>query len=482
MTTVNSQTYTYDDYVKLKSEFEEKDKKIESQLWIDRTIGQFDDLLRLNYNKSLNEFTDIVIQNIAELTNAFSGVFYVKEQNREVLKAMAGYACKIDTLQKTEFHIGEGVIGQAALSQKMLFFDNLPPEHTEVKLSSITVNAVNIMIVPLIFNEKVYGVMELIHISKLDTKYIDLLEKLNRNIAVMIESISNSALTQQLLIDSQDQTEKLRSQEEELRQNLEELSATQENLARKEMEIRGQMNAINMTLATIEFDTKGNILTANDIFLEVMGYSLDEIKGQHHKIFVDKKYAESDEYQMFWRKLGEGDTQSDEFFRIHKQGQEIWLRATYTPIINNAGEVVKVMKLALNITEQKQQALDFEGKLFAISKSNALVEFSLQGEVLFANQVFLDLFQYQEQEVINKHHRIFLYDEDATSESYQQFWQNLREGLFQDGDFRRKNKNGGTIWIRGSYNPILNAKGEPYKIIKVAQDITAQKLLDMQNN
>ena len=479
MTTVNSQTYSYDDYLKLKKEFEEKDRKIESQLWIDRTIGQFDDLLRLNYNKSLEEFTSIVIRNIAEMTNAFSGVIYVTDQDKNVLRAIAGYACRIDNLQKQEFQIGEGLIGQAAISQKMLFFDNLPPEHTEVKLSSITINAMNVLIVPLIFNEKVYGVIELIHISTLDTKYINLLEKLNRNIAVMIESISNNALTQQLLVDSQDQTEKLRSQEEELRQNLEELSATQESLAKKEMEIRGQINAINMTLATIEFDMMGHILIANDLFLEIMGYTMDEIRGKHHKVFVDENYAKSQAYHNFWERLREGKSKSDEFFRIHRKGHEVWLRATYTPILNSAGVPVKVIKLALNITEQKQQSLDFEGKLFAISKSNALVEFSLQGEILMVNQIFLDLFNYEEHEVIGKHHRIFLTEEDAKSKTYLQFWENLKDGTFQDGEFKRKDKHGKTVWIRGSYNPILNGNGKPYKVIKVAQDVTHQKNLEM---
>ena len=360
----------------------------------------------------------------------------------------------------------------------MLFFDNLPPEHTEVKLSSISVNAVNILIIPLIFNEKVYGVIELIHINALDNKYIDLFTKLNRNIAVMIESISNNALTKKLLNDSQVQTSKLRAQEEELRQNLEELSATQDHLAKKEVELKGQMEAIDLTLATIEFDLDGYILNANEIFLKLMGYELMEIKGKHHKIFVDEAIAESEEYKKFWKNLQKGSNQSNEFYRLNKYGEEVWLRATYTPVLDHSGNPFKVMKLALDITSQKQQSLDFEGQLFAISKSNAVIEFNLQGEILKANQVFLNLFKYNLDEIQGQHHKIFVNKASINEAEYMQFWRNLNQGTFQEGEFERIDKNGHSVWIRASYNPILNTKGKPYKVVKVAQDITRQKLLE----
>ena len=479
MTSPNTQAYSHEDYLNLQKKFQEREKQIEAQLWIDRNISEFDDLLRLNYNKSIQEFTTNVITSLAEMSNAFSGVFYTLDQATQLLEAVAGYACKINTLAKKEYQVGEGIIGQAALSKKMLFFNNLPPENTEVKLSSITINAANIMIIPLIFNEKVYGVIELVHIIALESKYVELFTKLNRNIAVMIESISNNALTKKLLTDSQTQTEKLLAQEEELRQNLEELSTTQENLARKEIQTQAQIHAIDLTLATIEFDIEGYILHANNMFLDVMGYTLHEIKGKHHKIFIDETYAESKEYASFWDKLRQGNTHSDEFFRKHKKGYDVWLRATYTPVLDTNGSPIKVLKLALDITKQKQQVLDFEGQLFAISQSNALVEFNLEGEIIKANDIFLDLFQYQKSEVIHQHHRIFVTPEEKDSEAYHQFWANLKAGQFQKGEFERLNKNGESIWIRGSYNPILTPKGEPYKVIKVAQDITQQKKLEL---
>ena len=236
----NKLTITYEEYARLKADFEEKERKFEAQLWVDSTLNKFDGLLRENYSKSLQEFAGIVIQHIAELTNAFSGIMYTLDQDQKMLQATSGYAVNVENIEKRAFRVGEGVVGQAAASAKTLVFDNIPAENVEVFFSSAKVNVANIRVIPLIFNEVVYGVLELIFITKLSETYANLLEKMSRSIATMIESILNNDVNQKLLLDSQEQTDLLRAQEEELRQNLEEIAATQDlmNKQQRELELK----------------------------------------------------------------------------------------------------------------------------------------------------------------------------------------------------------------------------------------------------
>ncbi|WP_299455422.1 GAF domain-containing protein [uncultured Microscilla sp.] len=242
---------SYEEFVQLKQKFEEKEKKIEAQLWVDSTLNKFDELLRVNYAKSLEEFSQIVIQHIAELTNAFSGIMYTLDKESKVFKASAGYAVEIDKLEKRVFKEGEGAVGQAVASAKTLLFENIPADSVEVYFGSAKVNVANIRVIPLVFNEVVFGALELVYITNVSEVYVRLLEKISRSIATMIESILNNDFNQKLLVDSQEQTDLLRAQEEELRQNLEEIAATQDLMNKQQKELEQKEMAMSETLKKI---------------------------------------------------------------------------------------------------------------------------------------------------------------------------------------------------------------------------------------
>ncbi|QSE97582.1 PAS domain S-box protein [Fulvivirga lutea] len=278
----------------------------------------------------------------------------------------------------------------------------------------------------------------------------------------------------------QNQMEEMSAQEEELRQNMEEITATQEEMERKQLEMTGTMNAINTTSAFIEFDPQGNIQNANDLFLNTTKYELDEIVDKHHQIFCEEEYVKSKEYKNFWADLAAGKPQTGEFKRVAKDGSEIWLLASYTPVFNAQGEVAKVIKLASDITASKLKNADFEGQLEAIGKSQAVIEFELDGTIKTANENFLNLVGYNIKEVQGKHHSIFVTEEYKKSKEYKDFWQKLNEGQFEAGEFMRLTKNGDHIWIQASYNPILDLNGKPYKVVKYATDITEQKKLEQE--
>lgn len=242
----------------------------------------------------------------------------------------------------------------------------------------------------------------------------------------------------------------------------------------------GMVNAINRVQAVIEFGLDGTVVAANDNFLNAFGYSLDEIKGRHHRMFCDPQYASSPQYRAFWEKLNRGEFEAGEFLRIGKGGKEIWINASYNPILDGNGKACKVVKFATDVTEQKLKTADYQGQLEAISKSQAVIEFGLDGIIHNANDNFLNTLGYTLQEVQGKHHRMFCDSTYAASPEYRAFWEKLNRGEFEAGEFRRLGKGGKEVWIAASYNPIFDMNGKPFKVVKYASDISKQKLKDQE--
>jgi methyl-accepting chemotaxis protein len=237
-----------------------------------------------------------------------------------------------------------------------------------------------------------------------------------------------------------------------------------------------QLQSLSRSQAIIEFDLDGTVLRANEVFLHAMGYTIDEVRGQHHRLFCDPDYAQSEAYQSFWAALRAGQAQQGEFMRLHRQGKPVWLQALYTPILDAQGQPYKVIKFASDVTANKLKSLEDEGKLAAISRSQGIIEFDLSGQVLWANENFLKLMGYTLEEVQGQHHRIFVDREEATTGAYRAFWQKLGNGEWDAGDYLRFGKGSKRVWIHATYNPILDLAGRPIKIVKFASDVTASHL------
>lgn len=236
----------------------------------------------------------------------------------------------------------------------------------------------------------------------------------------------------------------------------------------------GQLAAIGKSQAVIEFALDGTILDANNNFLAVMGYSLDEVKGKHHRIFVEPTYQNSNEYRLFWDKLGRGEYDAGQYKRIAKGGREVWIQASYNAIMDANNRPFKVVKYATDITEEKIRNADYSGQLAAISKSQAVIEFGLDGIVLNANDNFLNVLGYSLADIKGKHHSMFVDSEFKQSPEYRAFWERLARGEYDAGQYRRIGKGGKEIWIQASYNPIMDANNKPFKVVKYATDITEQ--------
>jgi methyl-accepting chemotaxis protein len=229
--------------------------------------------------------------------------------------------------------------------------------------------------------------------------------------------------------------------------------------------------ALDRVHAIIEFDLDGTVVTANENFLSTFGYELAEVVGQHHRMFCEPSYASSDDYIEFWKRLGRGECDSAEFKRVGKGGKKIWLQASYNPVLKD-GVPVKVVKLATDVTAARLQTADLEGKVRAINRVQAVIEFELDGTIITANENFLRIFRFTLAEVVGKHHSMFCEPGFAETRDYAEFWKKLGRGEYEADEFKRIGKDGSEIWLQASYNPISDADGKPLKVVKFASDIT----------
>ncbi len=241
-------------------------------------------------------------------------------------------------------------------------------------------------------------------------------------------------------------------------------------------DFKAMFEAIDKSQAIIEFDSEGKILSANKNFCNLFGYDSNEIIGRHHSLFVVPEDVQSTAYKAFWAKLGRGEYDQGEYKRICKDGREIWIQGSYNPVLDRNGKVVKVVKIASDITERKLEALDSCSKLKAVSRVRAVIEFSIDGRILTANENFLAATGYRLEEIVGHHHSMLVEPAYAQSSEYRDFWAKLRAGEFVAEMVKRIGKGGREVWLQANYNPIFDMNGKVYKVVKFATDATQDVL------
>lgn len=239
--------------------------------------------------------------------------------------------------------------------------------------------------------------------------------------------------------------------------------------------MKGVLAAIDSAYAYIEFDTKGQVLSANTNFLKTLGYQLNEITGKHHSLFVDPAYSSTPAYTQFWADLNAGLSKSEIFKRVTKDRREIWIQAVYAPVKDEMGRVIKVVKIATDVTEQQTAQQNTDRQIGELNRTQGVIEFTNEGTVLTANGNFLSLLGYSLDEVKGQHHSKFVETAFRESSEYKQFWRDLNDGKFQTAEFKRVGKGGKEVWIQATYNPVFNVSGKVHKVVKYAVDITARK-------
>ena len=236
----------------------------------------------------------------------------------------------------------------------------------------------------------------------------------------------------------------------------------------------GLLKAIDRSMAVIEFDLQGTVLSANENFAKTMGYRPEEVIGKPHKMFCPDEFARSAEYSQLWTRLRAGEFVSATFLRLTSKGQRVWLEASYNPVKDADGKVFKIVKYATDVTVKVEAESEANSKLSALDRAMAVIEFDLDGRILCANENLTRLLGYNAHDIVGKNHSLLCPPELINSSEYADFWRRLNKGEFFSGQFKRISRHGNTLWLEASYNPVYDANGKLFKIVKFASDITAR--------
>jgi PAS domain S-box-containing protein len=317
--------------------------------WATEGQAKFGEILRTN-NTDLNKLADEIIGNLVKYLKANQGALYIVDDaaaDEETTMSMkACYAWDKKKYLNHKIHRGEGLAGQAWQEGDTVYLTEVPQNYVRIVSGLGDANPTAVLIVPLKVNDQIFGVVEIASFGEFQDFEIEFVQKIAESIASTISSVKVNARTQRLLEESQEMTEQMRAQEEEMRQNMEELQATQEEMQRSQGETESTLNAIHSSLAVSEYNPDGTIVKTNSNFLELFGYTQDEVLGEHHRALASKEEKNSEEYRQFWRDLANGYPKKGVFKRQNRKGELINVRSAFSPIKNRSGEVVKIMEIA----------------------------------------------------------------------------------------------------------------------------------------
>jgi methyl-accepting chemotaxis protein len=486
--------------------------------WATEGLAKFGDILR-NNNEGLEVLANNIIAGLVKYLNANQGGLFVvndANHNDEYLELVACYAWNKKKYIHSRVDKGEGLVGQAWQEQDTLYITDVPKDFVRITSGLGDANPNAFLIVPLTVNDQTYGVVEIASFKQFEQFEVDFVQKLAESIASTLSTAKTNERTKVLLEQSQQQTEEMRAQEEEMRQNMEEMQATQEEMERKEGEMtrmmeqmqqqeeemrqnmeemeatqeemekqnaiiaesnantKGILDGVNATMATIEFSPDGFVITANDNFNATMKSQLEDIKGVHHREFLPMEIKNSPDYQTFWSDLSNGKDKKGIFKRVNAKGEIVWLNAIYNPVKNADGEVIKVVKFATDITEQKEIEAQMKAQSDIINSIAIVSKTDLKGNITYVNDEFLKWSKYSKEEVIGKNHRM-LKSGEQDDQIFVDMWKTISSGKVFRGEIKNKAKDGTFYWVDAIVAPILDENGKPVEYIAQRFVINEQK-------
>jgi methyl-accepting chemotaxis protein len=486
--------------------------------WATEGLAKFGDILRGN-SQSLDELADDIISNLVRYLEGNQGGLFILNDaniNDKYLELIACYAWNKKKFIHMRIEEGEGLVGQCWQENDTLYITDVPSDYVKITSGLGDANPSSFLIVPLTVNDQTFGVVEIASFHLFEKYQIEFVEKLAESIASTLSTAKTNERTKVLLEQSQQQTEEMRAQEEEMRQNMEEMQATQEEMERKEAEMsrmveqmqqqeeemrqnmeemvatqeemekqnaiiaeaaantKGILDGVNATMATIEFTPDGFVITANENFNTAMKTSLEEIQGKHHSGFVPIEIKDSSDYQTFWTDLSNGKEKKGVFKRKNANGEIVWLNAIYNPVKNANGEVIKVVKLATDITEQKELEAQSKAQTDIINDIAIVSKTDLQGNITYVNDEFLKWSKYSREEVMGKNHRI-LKSGDQDDQIFVDMWKTISSGKIFRGEIKNKAKDGSFYWVDAIVAPVLDDLGKPKEYIAQRFVINEQK-------
>ncbi len=354
--------------LKNSQEKEKNNLENEKKRWINKGVSNFVDILRKN-NDNVKNLSYKIITSLIHYLEANQGGLFIMNDKKTYLELIASYAFDRKKFLEKKIFLGEGLLGTCALEKKTIFIKKIPNDYMEITSGMGGTNPNSLLIVPLKLENEIMGIIEIASFEEFTKEKIEFLELISENIASAFHSLKINIKTKELLKLSNEKQKEKEATEEEMRQNMEELKATQEDLERKELESREQLNAINETNIIAEFDLDGNFLNVNKNFCKAFSYSKNEILNKKDSFFLKKNF-EVEKYNKLWYDLKNKKFYKGEFLRIGKNNKEVYLKGTYAPIFNLDGNCDKILMICFDITKNKLQEIELKEKSLKIEKAN----------------------------------------------------------------------------------------------------------------
>jgi PAS domain S-box-containing protein len=458
--------------------------------WVVNGINQLEEILRRNQHSTVSQLSDAFIGQLVRYLRANQGGIYLISDylvHSSPIELVACYAYDKKKYEERTIQRGQGLVGQCILENESIYMTQVPPNYVRITSGLGEATPRNILLVPIRTQEHTFGVIEMASFYPLQAHQIQFVESVCESFASVITGVQNNVRTQSLLDESRQIAAVLREQEEEMKQNAEELIATQEELARKMLEIQREsiltasiVEAINKTNASIELDMEGNIIAVNDMYLSLMEYTREELLGKPEKFLVAQDELVGERYELMWNSVQAGAFNSGEYRRISKSGRELWLTGTYSPIYDIEGKPYKIIQFAQFTTEQKEKELELSSKIQAINQCIPLLEMSPDCVIITANTFFMNEFGFKRADLRNKPLDTLFDTTFTSSEEFARISQSIHDGQVLTLPLKYKTKTGEDRYFISNFSPSRNLSGQVHKILLALIDTTEQNRLKEQ--
>ena len=471
-----------DELKKNKEEEEKRREEDRQRHWISEGLAKFGEILRYDTD-NLEELSYKLISNLVQYINVTQGAFFIindEEEENKYLEMTACYAYNRRKYPDRKLELGEGLIGAAVMEKQTTYLTEVPEDFVNITSGLGESTPRCLLIVPLKVNEEVHGAIELASFKEIEQYVVEFVEKVAESIASTLSNVKTNTQTSKLREESRKQAEELASKEEQMRQNMEELKATQEEADRQSQRFVIFSNAVSHTMIHAEYDPDGKLLYANTKFLKKLGYdSNSEVEGQPISLFIDDK--DRAWFDDLWDRLANGGKHFEGYMKhITKQGRDLWTMSTYTCMRRDDGSVEKILYLGLDTTEQKKQSLDYEGQIEALNRATHKVELLPSGDVLDANQNFLNIMEYSEGEIKNK--TLFDFVQKNNLNELKKIWESVKNNETYQGQMKHLSRDGREIWMQMTLTAVNDIYGEVSKVVYIGHDVTKQKQMEIEAN
>ncbi len=450
-----------------RDEVERRRTEDEKASWATEGTAKFAEMLR-EHTENMHDFAYNIINHLVEYVGVNqAGMFLINDRNPNdtYIELVASFAYNRRKFIEKRIEMGVGLVGRCILESQSIYLSEIPENYLVITSGLGDSNPRYLLLAPLQFNQVVYGVIEIASFKPLEQYQIDFVERVGEMTASAILSIKVNLRTSELLQETKKYSEELAMREEEMRQNMEEMQAQQEEVSRKQQEMTIYLSAINGAIATIEYDTEGYIVAANELFLATIGYTHDELLGKQQNIFLEPHYIKSFEYEDLWSDLRRGILRVGDYVHITKEGKKICLNTGYAPAFDANGHLVKIVQYSNDITRVMENILAWQTQVDGANKFICSIQYDIKGIVIDVNSTLLETLSYQRSEMIGRPQSLFLSDRFRQSKNYLETWKSLSKGerLVQELEFI--DHNGQQQTFECHYYPITDFNGVPRKIL-----------------